>query len=139
MVSAALLAFSTVSATTVPRQRGVHYRTDIVTAPVLDKRATATLKYYGGPVIANVDVRPIYYGGSSVNYKSNLNAFYAGVVNSAHYDWLSEYNTPTQKIGRGTFGGSIDYTSNLKTSLDDVNDIQSLLVSLADAGTINPT
>ncbi|KAJ3313937.1 hypothetical protein HDV04_001243 [Boothiomyces sp. JEL0838] len=138
MVSAALLAFSTVSATTIPRQRGVHYRTDIVTAPLLEKRATAALKYYGGPVIPNVEVHPIFYGGDSVQYKSQINQFYAGVVNSPYYDWLSEYNTPNQTIGRGTFGGSIDYTTNLKTSLDDQNDIQPLLVGLADAGTISP-
>ncbi|KAJ3317064.1 hypothetical protein HDV06_002098 [Boothiomyces sp. JEL0866] len=138
MVSAALLAFSTVTATTVPRQKGVHYRTDIVTAPVLEKRASATLKYFGGPVIPNVEVHPIFYGGDSVNFKSQINSFYSSVVQSPYYDWLKEYNTPKQKIGRGSFGGSIDYTDNLQTSLDDQNDIQPLLISLADAGKIQP-
>ncbi|KAJ3316556.1 hypothetical protein HDV06_003231 [Boothiomyces sp. JEL0866] len=137
MVSAALF-LTAVSATTVPRQKGVHYRTDVVTAPVLEKRATASLKYYGGPVISNVEVHPIFYGGNNVQYKSKINSFYSGVINSAYFDWLSEYNTPNQKIGRGTFGGSVDITTGLKTSLDDDTDIQPLLKSLADAGKIKP-
>ncbi|KAJ3269023.1 hypothetical protein HDV01_001922 [Terramyces sp. JEL0728] len=128
MVSAALL-FAAVSASTVPRQRGVHYRTDIVTAPALDKRATAKLTYYGGPVISNVEVHPIYYGGSSVNYKSQINAFYSGVVNSAYFDWLSEYNTKTQ---------TMDLLVDPSISLDDQNDIQPFLTALADAGKIQP-
>jgi hypothetical protein len=37
---------------------------------------------------------------------------------------VSEYNTDTQKIGRGSFGTIYKETSNLKTSLDDVQDIQ---------------
>ncbi|KAJ3316555.1 hypothetical protein HDV06_003230, partial [Boothiomyces sp. JEL0866] len=127
MVSAALL-LTAVSATTVPRQRGVHYRSDIVTSPLLDKRQSgAHLKYYGGPVISNVEVHPIFYGGNSVQYKTQINAFYKGVVNSPYYDWLSEYNTKSQKIGRGTFGSSLDITTGLKTSLDDDTDIQPLL------------
>ncbi|KAJ3268453.1 hypothetical protein HDV01_002732 [Terramyces sp. JEL0728] len=145
MILTTLLSVSAVSATTVPRQRGVHYRTDIVTSPdivtaraALDKRATAKLTYYGGPVISNVEVHPIFYGGSSVQYKSQINAFYSGVVNSAYFDWLSEYNTKTQTIGRGSFGGSIDVTDNLQSSLDDQNDIQPFLTALADAGKIQP-
>ncbi|KAJ3317062.1 hypothetical protein HDV06_002096, partial [Boothiomyces sp. JEL0866] len=137
MVSTALL-FSAATATTLPRHRGVHYRTDIVTSPSLEKRASAKLTYYGGPVISNVEVHPIFYGGNSVQYKTQINAFYKGVVNSSYYDWLKEYNTKNQTIGRGTFGGSIDYTTSLKSSLDDQNDIQPLLTSLADAGKIKP-
>ncbi|KAJ3250370.1 hypothetical protein HK103_003626, partial [Boothiomyces macroporosus] len=139
MVSVSLLFASAVTATTLPRHRGVHYRTDIVASSLVENAATAAnLKYYGGPVIANVQVHPIYYGGNSVNYKSQLNQFYAGVVNSPYFDWLGEYNTPNQRIGRGSFGGSVDVTDGLKTSMDDVNDIQPLLVSLADAGRIRP-
>ncbi|KAJ3308376.1 hypothetical protein HDV04_001342 [Boothiomyces sp. JEL0838] len=114
--------------------RGVHYKTHH------EKRQAsgAQLTYYGGPVIANIEVHPIFYGGDNVQYKDQINSFYSGVVNSPYFDWLSEYNTNSQSIGRGTFGGSIDYTDNLQSSLDDQNDIQPLLKQLADAGTIQP-
>ena len=64
---------------------------------------TAHLKYYGGPVIQNVKVVPIWYG-SNVAYAtgtSNLQNFYRGITNSAYMDWLSEYKTtsPAQTIG----------------------------------------
>ncbi|KAI8908408.1 hypothetical protein EDD86DRAFT_207599 [Gorgonomyces haynaldii] len=99
--------------------------------------ASGNLKYYGGPVISNVEVHPIFYG-SSVNYASQITGFYAGVVDSTHMDWLSEYNTGSQSIGRGTLGNSISVTTGIKSSLDDVNDIQPLLLKLAQNGQITP-
>ncbi|KAJ3308009.1 hypothetical protein HDU76_004189, partial [Blyttiomyces sp. JEL0837] len=50
----------------------------------------------------------------------------------------SEYNTPTQKIGTGTFGGSYTETGTIKSSLDDVNDIQPYLKGLITKGVIKP-
>jgi hypothetical protein len=73
--------------------------------PARSLPASARLTYYGGPVLAHVKVVTIFWG-AEVRYASRLNAFYAGVTDSAYFDWLSEYDTPTQKIGRGTFGGS---------------------------------
>ncbi|KAI8908407.1 hypothetical protein EDD86DRAFT_207598 [Gorgonomyces haynaldii] len=99
--------------------------------------ASGNLKYFGGPVIPNVEVHPIFYG-SGVQFQDKISGFYAGVVDSAHMDWLSEYNTPTQSIGRGSLGNSISVASSGKSSLDDVNDIQPLLLKLAQSGQIQP-
>ena len=67
----------------------------------------AHLSYYGGPVLANVKVVTVFWGGSTkVNYSTQLNAFYTGVTNSPYFDWLSEYDSPTANIGRGSYEGA---------------------------------
>ncbi|KAJ3028955.1 UNVERIFIED_CONTAM: hypothetical protein HDU68_000482 [Siphonaria sp. JEL0065] len=103
-----------------------HLKGEAVAAP-----ASAHLTYYGGPVIPNVQVQPIFYGAA--NYQSQTNAFYAGVTQSSWYDIMSQYN-----VGRGSASPGIS-VSQTKTSLDDVNDIQALLINLVKAGTIVPT
>ena len=35
----------------------------------------------------------------------SVSSFFSGITASSYVDWLSEYNTPTQKIGRGTLDG----------------------------------
>ncbi|KAJ3308462.1 hypothetical protein HDV04_001219 [Boothiomyces sp. JEL0838] len=98
--------------------------------------AGAKLNYYGGPVISNVKVFTIFWGGqSNVQYASQINQFYTGVTNSALFDMLSQYNTPTQSIGRGSFIGSYDYTAGAKGTLDD-STIQSTLQSLISSGKV---
>jgi MYXO-CTERM domain-containing protein len=83
------------------------------------------LKYYGGPVLQNVKVY-------NVNWGSNINAtttaqmplFYADLVASPYFDWLSEYNTvglngqdgqpgSNQGIARGSFAGSVTISPSL--------------------------
>ncbi|HVO29572.1 MAG TPA: hypothetical protein VMV18_02500, partial [bacterium] len=43
--------------------------------------------------------------GSSVDstVQSNVGPFFTAVTNSPYFDWLTEYNTSSQSIGRGTF------------------------------------
>lgn len=74
-----------------------------------------TLTYYGGPVLQHVNVVPVYWNSSVAN-QSQLNAYYAGVTNSAYFDWLKEYNTssPAQSIGRGT--AQAGYVDNRSTT-----------------------
>ncbi|KAJ3307875.1 hypothetical protein HDU76_004297 [Blyttiomyces sp. JEL0837] len=94
---------------------------------------------YGGPVIQNVEVHTIFYGNP--NYQTQLNAFYMAVVKSPWIAMMTEYNTTTptvQKIDYGTFGGSYIETGTIKTTLDDVADIQPYLVNLAKSGIISP-
>ncbi|KAJ3080178.1 hypothetical protein HDU99_009073, partial [Rhizoclosmatium hyalinum] len=93
--------------------------------------ASAHLTYYGGPVIPNVEVHPIYYGAAQ--YQSQTDAFYAGVTQSAWYDVLAQYNVYR---GSAVLGFSVAAT---KSSLDDVNDIQPFLINLIKTGQIKPT
>ncbi|KAI9329719.1 hypothetical protein BDR26DRAFT_922768 [Obelidium mucronatum] len=92
---------------------------------------SAHLTNYGGPVIPNVEVHPIYYGNA--NYQSNLDAFYAGVTNSAWMDVMNQYG-----VYRGTAVKGFGVPAT-KSSLDDVADIQKMLIDLVKGGTIRPT
>jgi hypothetical protein len=104
--------------------------------PAVHPNATgAQLVYYGGPVLSKVKVFTVFWN-NSVAFQSQLNAFYTAVTNSAYFDWLSEYNTPTQTIGRGSFLGSlVDPTPPAATSITNV-DIQTELGKLIDAGKV---
>ena len=103
--------------------------------PTVHPLATANLQYYGGPVLSQVKVFTVFWN-SQVQYQSQLNAFYTAVTNSAYFDWLNEYNTPTQTIGRGSFLGSlVDPTPPSSTALTNA-DIQTELGKLIDAGKV---
>lgn len=97
--------------------------------------AGAHLNYYGGPVLSNVKVVPVYWT-SGVNFQAGIQSFYAGVTNSAYMDWLIEYNTPTQTIGRGTATASvIDPSPPAGTLITDAQ-IQAEITRLINAGTV---
>ncbi|KAJ3301587.1 hypothetical protein HDU76_005705, partial [Blyttiomyces sp. JEL0837] len=137
-ILAAAIACTAVPATASVYRPGVHYKSDYhgVEKPI--QNTAAKLTYYGGPVIQNVEVTTIYYGNA--NFQSQIDAFYKAVVVGPFFSWLSEYNTasPPQSIGAGSFVGSYKETNNIKTSLDDANDIQPYLVNLTKAGIIKP-
>ena len=108
--------------------------------PIVSGAGVTKLNYLGGPVISNVNIVPIFYGAAgTVDSAIQLPTFYGSIANSTYFDWLSEYNTPTQSIGRGTVSPPITVTTNLLKSLDDVKNIQPLLKSLVTSGKITPT
>jgi hypothetical protein len=81
--------------------------------------ATAHLTYYGGPVIPAVKIHAVYWGASAA-HQAHLNSFYGAITKSTYFDWLKEYNTPTQSIGRGSFsGGTVITPSTTATSITD--------------------
>jgi hypothetical protein len=108
---------------------------DRAAKPAATPNALANLQYYGGPVISKVKVYTVFWN-NQVQFQSQLNAFYTAVTNSAYFDWLTEYNTPTQTIGRGSFLGSlVDPSPPAATSITNV-DIQNELSKLIDGGKI---
>jgi hypothetical protein len=98
---------------------------------------SAHLTYYGGPVISNVKVYAVFWGANvNSTVTSGIGGFYSAVTASPYIDWLSEYNTPTQSIGRGSFGGAITIApNNTSTSLQDT-DIQTELDAQINAGVL---
>jgi hypothetical protein len=101
--------------------------------PAVPLATSAHLTYFGGRVISNIKIVMVLYGPPTTNIYSafltndaprSMVSFYQQVVNSSYIDWLCEYDTPTQNIGRGTFGGK--YTifpsaANNGSSIDDTN------------------
>jgi hypothetical protein len=97
--------------------------------------STAHMVYRGGPVISNVKVFTVYWNAGVPN-QSALDGFYGTIVNSPYVDWLSEYDTPTQKIGRGSFIGSyVDPSAPTTTQLTD-DAIRQELGKLIDQGSL---
>src|SRR5438067_11218466 len=93
---------------------------------VSTEAAQARLTYRGGPLLANVEVFTIFWGGtwgktsSSTALMSRLNAFFADVLVSPLIDQLAEYDVPGQAIGHGSFLGSKEIrTAALMASVTD--------------------
>ena len=95
--------------------------------------ANDKLKYYGGRVISNVQVVAVFWTPQvRAETQQKIGGFYDVVTKSAHFDWLSEYDTigkvgfvdgkpgSNQHIGRGTFAGAKTITpANTKKALTD--------------------
>jgi hypothetical protein len=95
----------------------------------------AQLTYRGGPVLGNVDVVTVFWDGK-VQFQEKLNTFYNEVTQSPYYDWLSEYNTESQKIGHGKLLASfVDKSAPSSQQITDA-DVQTELTKLIDAGSI---
>ncbi|KAI9345295.1 hypothetical protein BDR26DRAFT_157322 [Obelidium mucronatum] len=90
------------------------------------------MKYYGGPILQNIEVTTIFYG-SGVLYQNETNAFYEFLVKSPYMAMLFEYNA-----GYGRFIGSYLETNNIKTVVDDKLDIIPYLKGLVQAGILKP-
>jgi hypothetical protein len=116
--------------------------------------ANAHLTYYGGPVMSSPKVVTALWGAPTVGHTyipqvsgsttPNMDTWFSHATNSAHFSWLSEYNTPAvggtnQKITYGGFVGRATMTlppalTNATTVLD--SDIQSTLISAIGDGTL---
>jgi hypothetical protein len=91
------------------------------------------MTYYGGPVIAKVKLHVVFWG-KKVHYQKELDSFYTTVVDSPYLDWLAEYSTASQSIGRGSFGKSIvDGDAPGDSTITDAQ-IQAELGRLIDSG-----
>jgi hypothetical protein len=93
------------------------------------------LKYYSGPVLSNVKVWTVFWNASIPN-QDKLNLFFGEVTKSAYFDWLTEYNTPTQTIGHGSFAGTVvDPSPPAKTKISN-EEVAGELKRLIGAGTL---
>jgi hypothetical protein len=80
------------------------------------------LHYYGGPVLTHVNLVQVLWGTGAylsgvadggVVTTTKLGDFYETITKSRYLDWLREYDTPTQAIGRGTFAGTFTITPSI--------------------------
>jgi hypothetical protein len=93
------------------------------------------LSYYGGKVIPNAKIYDIYWGNAG-SYQAQLDQFMQTIPPSPYMDWLSEYDTPTQSVGRGSFAGSfVDTAAPSGATIDD-SQIQAELLNLINGGQV---
>ena len=92
--------------------------------------AGAHLTYFGGPLLTNVHVAPLYWN-SSVAFQSTLNPFYNDVPNSPLYTLLAQYG-----IGHGN--GQAGFVDNrASASLTDAQ-VQSEVLNQINLGHLPP-
>jgi hypothetical protein len=79
--------------------------------------------YGGGPLISQARVVSVFWGPNvNSTVTQQIGGFYASFVNSDNLDWLCEYATRSQPIGRGSFGGNFTITPGLSgTNLLDAS------------------
>ena len=89
--------------------------------------ANAHLFYYGGHVLANVHIVPVFWGPNVPSaVTSRIGDFYSAIVDSAHFDMLAEYDTNVvayggqagtgQSIGRGTSDKPVTITPSVTST-----------------------
>ncbi len=93
--------------------------------------AEPQLQYFGGPMLSNVKIQLVYWNSDVAN-QDKLPGFFSAITQSAYFDWLTEYNEPSYKLGRGALlGAYTDSVQNPSGQIEDA-DIQTELSSLID-------
>ena len=98
-------------------------------------RALKKLTYYGGPVLQNVNVVPVYWNANVAN-QTSINSFYSAVTSGQYMTFLSQYSTttPAQTIGNGTRG--TPFVDNQTTTAVTDAQVQARLNALFTAGSL---
>ncbi len=92
--------------------------------------------YNGGPVLSNVEVHAVFWGRRvDTTVTAQMGAFFR-TLTGAPFDWLSEYDTPTQSIGRGKFTGASLITPANKGAALVTRDIGAEVVAQIATGTL---
>ncbi|KAI9353885.1 hypothetical protein BDR26DRAFT_849396 [Obelidium mucronatum] len=85
---------------------------------------------FGGPVIKNIEVNPIFYGHHALEKK--IFRFYGAVVQSSWWSILKQYGVETGSIGQSVF------TPAKNQTLYDAQDIKPMLYNMVKAGVLTP-
>jgi hypothetical protein len=95
------------------------------------------LDYHGGSVLASVKPIAVMWG-PNVNgtVRDTMGSFYSAAVNNVYMDWLDEYDTPLQAIGRGTGGGTFTITPSITSASITDDQIQAELAAQINAGVL---
>lgn len=95
------------------------------------------LTYYGGPVISNVKVVVVFWtDGVDSTTKDRIAGFYQAVNDSNYFDWLQEYDTSSQHIGRGSYVSSVTITPSTSSSSLTDDQISAELDAQINAGNL---
>jgi len=107
-VSCLVASVPAAGAGALPRPRA-DFRQSPAARPGTD--GSPLLTYYGGRVLSHVKVDVVvwdrwsYAKSVPLTGARSVASFFGGITASKYLDWLSEYDTPTQHIGRGTLEG----------------------------------
>ena len=110
---------------------------DAPLAPLAPLASANDLSYGGGAVLPNVRVVPVFWTRNvNAAVQSEIHCFYSATVSGSYMDWLSEYDTPTQHIGRGSVASDVTLTpGHTGRTLSD-GDIRDELAAQIDSGVL---
>src|SRR6266849_156071 len=83
------------------------------------------LRYNGGPVLANVEVFTVFWGGAwqkqpaLVTLSQSINDFFTFILTSPLIDQLAEYAVPNRSIGHGQWVGTKTLGTDPGPLIDD--------------------
>src|SRR4051812_8542357 len=98
--------------------------------------ACGGLVYGGGPVISKGELVGVYWGPASTYVKGYVPGYLQNIAASPYIDQLSEYNTSTQKIVRGTYTKSVQITPSITSKTVDNAKIGGELAKQITAGVL---
>ncbi|KAJ3023699.1 UNVERIFIED_CONTAM: hypothetical protein HDU68_008502 [Siphonaria sp. JEL0065] len=100
------------------------------------------LNYGGGPLLANIVVKPLYWSNS---VKFNYDAFYVASVTgtasspSDFFALVTEYSTGSYTLGGGSSSAGITNASGASSGTVNVSAVESYIKSLVSNGSIDPS
>ena len=105
----------------------------------LEDRRLLAVTYHGGPVLAQVEVEPVFYGpywnsAAGQQQASDLDKFLTFLTNSSYMDMLNEYG-----VGRGLLvdHGLVAGAASSAASVDDTT-LQQAIASAISNGSLQP-
>lgn len=106
--------------------------------------STVNIVDKGGSVLPQVQIVEVHYGPGTylpALTGGQMASFYRDLVNSSYVDWLAEYDTPKQTIGRGSYLGTYTITPSPANSGDSllISQIYDELAKQIRAGHLPPT
>jgi IPT/TIG domain-containing protein len=106
-------------------------------APLAPLASASDLSYGGGAVLPNVRVVPVFWNRNvNAAVQSEIHCFYTATVSGSYMDWLSEYDTPSQHIGRGSVASDVTLApGHTGRTLSD-GDIRDELAAQIDRGVL---
>ena len=106
-------------------------------ATVVSGCNTPKLSYGGGALIQHVKIYDVFYNQGNT-LRDMLTAYFTAITASPYFDWLSEYNSGSYKITRGTYAGLYEDSQSATTTktLSDAQ-VQTYLSGLIDAGKVS--
>ncbi|KAI9325146.1 hypothetical protein DFJ73DRAFT_784444 [Zopfochytrium polystomum] len=104
--------------------------------PSVDPKLTppgAVVQYYGGPILARVQISPVYWGPGGADtqmgrFQPVLDTYFDQLAKSNFFNFL-EYKSSTQSLGRPSFIGSYLINEDNKQFVDDKQHVQAKLIN----------
>ena len=126
-----------------PRRPAAVVAGQATTSPPIEP---VSLLYYGGRILAQAHLVPVYWTAPDPAYRARLDAWYAAFAAGPQFDWLGEYSTAgiatwvggtgtSQTLVHPTYSGSYVIEPGALTTVSEA-DIKTALVQQISAGAL---